>query len=239
MWRADVGTAPWRSRWLAAVTLRSRGRTRVHKSRARRCGGLRELHSGLIPDYVTWVMVGVAVFGRGGGGVVAARIRLKMRMEILGARAGRIPMRCFRLVRPDSMYERPIPERHRIIFYLGHLEAFDWNLIGRYALDRPAVPRRVRPALRVRHRPAAGTAAGGPAVGLAGDRGGRALLPAGPRQRSTRSPIPEQLLHVAVEHRLMHAETFAYILHQLPYEQKIAPAAPEIRGRAAARRARG
>ena len=26
----------------------------------------------------------------------------------------------FRLVRPDALYERPIPERHRIIFYLGH-----------------------------------------------------------------------------------------------------------------------
>ena len=36
----------------------------------------------------------------------------------------------FALVRPDAMYDRPIPERHRIIFYLGHLEAFDWNLIS-------------------------------------------------------------------------------------------------------------
>ena len=44
----------------------------------------------------------------------------------------------FGLVRPDSLYERPIPERHRIIFYMGHLEAFDWNLIARYALDKPA-----------------------------------------------------------------------------------------------------
>ena len=35
----------------------------------------------------------------------------------------------FRIVRPNSLYERPIPERHRIIFYLGHLEAFDWNLL--------------------------------------------------------------------------------------------------------------
>ena len=42
----------------------------------------------------------------------------------------------FAAVRPDSFYERPIPERHRIVFYLGHVEAFDWNLIGRYALDR-------------------------------------------------------------------------------------------------------
>ena len=36
----------------------------------------------------------------------------------------------FDLMRPDSLYERPIPERHRLIFYLGHLEAFDWNLIA-------------------------------------------------------------------------------------------------------------
>src|SRR6266478_612503 len=36
----------------------------------------------------------------------------------------------FELVRADSLYERPIPERHRIIFYVGHLEAFDRNLIS-------------------------------------------------------------------------------------------------------------
>src|SRR5579859_1781043 len=35
----------------------------------------------------------------------------------------------FRIVRPESLYARPIPERHRIVFYIGHLEAFDWNLL--------------------------------------------------------------------------------------------------------------
>ncbi len=35
----------------------------------------------------------------------------------------------FDIVRPDAIYDRPIPERHRIIFYVGHLEAFDWNLL--------------------------------------------------------------------------------------------------------------
>src|SRR5579864_6677883 len=35
----------------------------------------------------------------------------------------------FEIVRSDSIYERPIPERHRIIFYVGHLEAFDCNLL--------------------------------------------------------------------------------------------------------------
>ena len=41
----------------------------------------------------------------------------------------------FSIVRPEAYYDRPIPERHRIIFYLGHLEAFDWNLIGRGHFD--------------------------------------------------------------------------------------------------------
>ena len=35
----------------------------------------------------------------------------------------------FQLIRPEALYERPISERHRIVFYLGHMEAFDWNLI--------------------------------------------------------------------------------------------------------------
>ena len=35
----------------------------------------------------------------------------------------------FHLVRSDALYGRPIPGRHRIIFYRGHLETFDWNLL--------------------------------------------------------------------------------------------------------------
>src|SRR6266705_1740934 len=36
----------------------------------------------------------------------------------------------FPLIRGAALYDRPISERHRLIFYLGHLEAFDWNLIA-------------------------------------------------------------------------------------------------------------
>src|SRR5882724_21325 len=35
----------------------------------------------------------------------------------------------FRILKPESIYERPVAERHRIVFYLGHLEAFDNNLM--------------------------------------------------------------------------------------------------------------
>src|SRR5271156_5888828 len=41
----------------------------------------------------------------------------------------------FSLLKAEAMYARPIPERHRLVFYLGHLEAFDWNLIARKTLD--------------------------------------------------------------------------------------------------------
>src|SRR4051812_34624304 len=40
----------------------------------------------------------------------------------------------FSVVREGFLYERPIPERHRLIFYLGHVDAFDWNQIGRFHL---------------------------------------------------------------------------------------------------------
>ena len=40
---------------------------------------------------------------------------------------------------------------------------------------------------------------------------------------------PSQLLNVAIEHRLMHAETLAYMLHQLPFDNKVRkPRLPEL-----------
>jgi len=39
----------------------------------------------------------------------------------------------FGMVRPEAFYDRPVPERHRTIFYFGHLEAFDWNLVSQAA----------------------------------------------------------------------------------------------------------
>jgi hypothetical protein len=35
----------------------------------------------------------------------------------------------FTLLTPEGLLAKLIAERHRLIFYLGHLEAFDWNLV--------------------------------------------------------------------------------------------------------------
>ena len=40
----------------------------------------------------------------------------------------------FALARPDSLFGRLVPERHRLNFRLGHVEAFDWHMICGHAL---------------------------------------------------------------------------------------------------------
>jgi iron(II)-dependent oxidoreductase len=130
----------------------------------------------------------------------------------------------FGLIRPEALYERPIPERHRMIFYLGHLEAFDWNLIGRFALDRPAFHPDFDRLFAFGIDPPPGQ--------LPADTPADWPRPAQVQQycRQVRAQVdaligqaPEQLVHVALEHRLMHAETFTYILHQLDYGKKDGP----------------
>src|SRR5881398_47611 len=61
----------------------------------------------------------------------AVRIRHDLHNRLLDARARTDEI--FRVVREEAMYDRPIPERHRIIFYVGHVEAFDWNLLAQRA----------------------------------------------------------------------------------------------------------
>jgi iron(II)-dependent oxidoreductase len=130
----------------------------------------------------------------------------------------------FRLIRPDSLYERPIPERHRIVFYLGHLEAFDWNLIGRYALDARSFHPRFDQLFAFGIDPPPGQ--------LPNDQPSDwpSLAEVERYNLRTRDEIddllaevPDQLCHVAIEHRLMHAETLAYIMHNLAYERKVGP----------------
>jgi len=135
----------------------------------------------------------------------------------------------FQLVRPDSLYDRSIPERHRIIFYLGHVEAFDWNLLARYALGESSFHAEFDRLFAFGIDPPPGqlpddTPAAWPGVAEVRryNRRTREIID------EVIGEIPEQLLHVAIEHRLMHAETFAYILHQLSYEKKSRMTPPSV-----------
>jgi formylglycine-generating enzyme required for sulfatase activity len=129
----------------------------------------------------------------------------------------------FRLVRPEALYERPIPERHRILFYIGHLEAFDWNLIGRYQFDMAPFHPTFDQLFAFGIDPPPGQL---PCDQPSDWPGLHEVETYNGRIRQEIDAVlhlaPEQLLHVAIEHRLMHAETFAYILHQLDYGKKVA-----------------
>jgi len=146
----------------------------------------------------------------------------------------------FDVVRPHSLYERPIPERHRIIFYLGHLEAFDWNLLHESVFDLNSFDPEFDRLFAFGIDPVGG--------GLPSDQPSdwpsvEAVRGYVERVRtaldekladesldslaSTSNSFPlETLLNVAIEHRLMHVETLAYMLHQLPLERKIPYSTP-------------
>jgi iron(II)-dependent oxidoreductase len=140
----------------------------------------------------------------------------------------------FAVVQPDSLYERPIAERHRIIFYIGHLEAFDWNLFHQRVFElKPFHPEFDR-LFAFGIDPVGGglptdQPSDWPSIAAVQDyvqkvravldeKLAHALLDS---DLSTGDGFPlTTLLNVAIEHRLMHAETLAYMLHQLPLDRK-------------------
>jgi formylglycine-generating enzyme required for sulfatase activity len=125
----------------------------------------------------------------------------------------------FSLVAEDSFYERPIPPRHRIVFYAGHVEAFDRNLVG-----VPSFAPELDALFAFGIDPPPGELpADGPDAWPALER----VLEYRDRVRELVDTIwPEvsqQKRHVAIEHRLMHAETFAYMLHGMDPARLVRP----------------
>jgi len=154
--------------------------------------------------------------------------RLTLTSRLAAARAATDEL--FTILQPDALYDRPIPERHRLIFYLGHLEAFDWNLIAIRAFGLESFNPEFDKLFAFGIDPIGGGLPDEPATDWP-DRESvrrynertRALVD---ECLSGTRPAPdgvdlETIFNMAIEHRLMHAETLAYLLHQLPYESKI------------------
>jgi ergothioneine biosynthesis protein EgtB len=157
----------------------------------------------------------------------------------------------FALLRPAALHERPIPERHRFVFYVGHLEAFDWNLLHENVFGLKSFHPEFDRLFAFGIDPVGG--------GLPSDRPSdwpslevvrdyasrirttldekltRGIFESHAQQQGDSSL--DTLLNVAIEHRLMHVETLAYMLHQLPFDKKVpqpgrpAPEAPAVHHR--------
>jgi ergothioneine biosynthesis protein EgtB len=146
------------------------------------------------------------------------------------------------LVTPARWSERPIPERHRFVFYLGHLEAFDWNLLcTRLSEKRPASELDALFAFGI--DPVGGGLPNESASEWPDVASIRAynhevrhtldsLLPhALDAERFGECESGESsaafLVDVAIEHRLMHAETLAYMINQSSTARRIRRTLPE------------
>jgi gamma-glutamyl hercynylcysteine S-oxide synthase len=136
----------------------------------------------------------------------------------------------FKLIGPETLYARPIAERHRIIFYLGHFEAFDWNLLAGRSLSVPSF----HPTFDALFERGIDPAPGEAPVDSPRDWPAQAEIEQ--YKIKTRAWIDSHLadldpwvLQMAIEHRHMHAETFGYLLHSLPYRDKNSAAPVELR----------
>src|SRR5579871_5019197 len=135
----------------------------------------------------------------------------------------------FDLLDPAAIYDRPIAERNRIIFYLGHLEAFDWNHLGRRCLNIPSFHPTFDGLFERGIDPEPGQ--------LPSDQ--PKDWPAESEVRAYNKRVREELdrhwaqaprdrRQMVIEHRQMHAETFAYMLHNLDPEKKRRQPQPDV-----------
>ena len=141
----------------------------------------------------------------------------------------------FRLVRTDSLYDRPIPERHRIIFYVGHLEAFDWNLLHENIFGLKSFHPEFDRLFAFGIDPVGGglpsdRQSDWPSLDAVHDYASRVRAALDQKLADARIEAHAHerdrfsvgtLLNVAIEHRLMHVETLAYMLHQLALDKKV------------------
>jgi ergothioneine biosynthesis protein EgtB len=163
------------------------------------------------------------------GAVVSDALKILLRQEFDEARRRTDSM--FDVISPAAFYERPIEARHRIIFYLGHLEVFDWNLIGRTSFGLKPLHQDfeqlfsfgIDPLDNLPHDKASDW----PDIAAIREYNVRARNAVDACLSKTDFSKPEQpyvadglIFWSAIEHRLMHIETLSYMFHWLPFETK-------------------
>jgi gamma-glutamyl hercynylcysteine S-oxide synthase len=158
--------------------------------------------------------------------ISSEELRAQLRTRLLAARARTDSL--FQVLTPQGLLQRPILERHRFIFYLGHLEAFDFNLLCRQALQSPSLDAHKEQLFAFGIDPPTGSAPldtpeDWPAVSeiLAWTKKVRSAVDEVIEKARFEQTLEQGwAAHLAIEHRLMHAETLCYALCQLGLEWK-------------------
>ncbi|MBV9233158.1 MAG: SUMF1/EgtB/PvdO family nonheme iron enzyme [Candidatus Eremiobacteraeota bacterium] len=139
----------------------------------------------------------------------------------------------FALVNEDAFHERPIPLRHPLAFYEGHLPAFNFLTLNERGLGEPPLDSRLERLFERGIDPSSADAARShdrsdwPARETVQRFGARcdseverALMTARIDDPSVPSLVRAQAAYTILEHEPMHHETLLYLIHQLPYGRK-------------------
>ena len=143
----------------------------------------------------------------------------------------------FDLVTDDAYKTNPIPLRHVIAFYEGHLPVFSFNTLIKKALGRPGIDERYEKLFARGIDPEdeeAARASGRDAwperheILAYAEEADRRILDVLENEDLTRAGHPlldrAEAVFTILEHEAMHHETLLYILHRLPYSMKRKPA---------------
>lgn len=162
----------------------------------------------------------------------------------------------FAQILPDALAERPIAERHRFVFYVGHVDVFDWNLIVRDALggaakrpdfeslfafgidpiggDVPTDAPLDWPSIEVLRSWIAEMRADVDRAVMSApfSESESGSSRAGESEWATMREAPWMrqgwAVHIAIEHRLMHFETLSYLMSRLPLDRKVKGPLPRL-----------
>lgn len=147
----------------------------------------------------------------------AARSRLFEEIQSARVESDRL----FDMLKPEAIYERPIAERHRVVFYLGHFDGFDLIQICREGLGIKSLYPELDALFQAgidpdsAHLPA-DTPADWPSLEQVGAYVGHCRK----QVDEHLDRAPEDIVSMALEHRQMHLETLAYMFHNFGYELK-------------------
>jgi len=135
------------------------------------------------------------------------------------------------MIEPSVYFDRPIALRNPIVFYEGHLSAFNVNTLLKVALGRAGVDERLEELFARGIDPETEAAAGSNSPWPTRDEVSQYCFAADSLVRKTLERVPlsdqsspcfkngEAVLGI-LEHEPMHHETLLYMFHRLPHEKK-------------------
>lgn len=129
--------------------------------------------------------------------------------------------RFFSILKPEALLERPIDERHRVLFYIGHLDGFDSIQVCLEGLGISSPDRELDRLFQAGIDPDPGQLPSDqPSDWPSLDQIRQYVERARRHVDAHLDQAPQEIVEMILEHRLMHLETLAYMFHNFDYSRK-------------------